>query len=51
MSSYACQRHHLHCAHHLTKASCEISARTLKDGLIKGKKTAKNEQIMPSYAN
>ena len=34
-------------AHHLTKASCETSARSLKDFLSKGEKNAKN--ILPKF--
>ena len=52
MPNYALNRHHLHWlgAHHLTKAACEISVRSLTDFLKKGGKSAKT-QIMPNYAN
>ena len=44
MPNYAFHKHHLHLSgvHYLTKASCEISASSLKDFLNKGRKTAKN---------
>ena len=44
MTNYACHKDHLHCfaAHYLTKASCEMSASSLKDFLNKGRKSAKN---------
>ena len=51
MPNYACQKHNLHWlgAHSLTKASCEISAASLKDFLSKGGK--KPAYIIPNYAN
>ena len=44
MLHYACHKHYPHRfgAHYLTKASCEISATSLKDFLSKGRKRAKN---------
>ena len=44
MPNNACKKHHLHLlgAHYLNKASCEISASSLKDFLSKGGKSAKN---------
>ena len=43
MTNYAYHKHHLHCfaAYYLTRASCEISASSLKDFLNKGRKSAK----------
>ena len=53
MTYYACHKHYLHwfAARYLTKASCEISASCLKDFLNKGRKSAKNAEIMHNYAN
>ena len=53
MPKYACHKHHLHwfAVHYLTKASCEITASSLKDVLSKGRKSAKNANIMHNYAN
>ena len=47
MTNYACQKHHLHlfAAHYLNKASCEISASSLKDFLNKGRKSAKTHKL------
>ena len=44
MPNNACKRHHLHWlgANYLTKASCEISASSLKDFLGKDGKSTKN---------
>ena len=53
MPNYACHKHHLHwvCAYYLTKASCGISAASLKDFLSKGGKSAKTSSNMHNYAN
>ena len=51
--NYASYKHHLHWlgAYYLNKASCEVSASSLKDFLSKGRKSAKNALIMHDYAN
>ena len=43
MPNYTCHQHHPYYigTHYLAKASCEISASTLKDFWIKGRKSAK----------
>ena len=53
MTNYACHIHNLQWfdAHYLTKASCEIETSSLKEFLGKGRKSAKNAQIMHNYAN
>ena len=53
MPNYACHKHHLHwfAVYYLTKASCKISASSLKDFLGKGRKSLKNAWIMHNYAH
>ena len=53
MTNYASHIHHLQWfdAHYYTKASFEISASSLEDFLNKGRKSAKNAQVMHNYAN
>ena len=47
MTNHACHKPHLHwfAAHYLTRASCEISASSLKDVLNKGRKSAKTHKL------
>ena len=47
MPNYACHKHHLHwfAAHHLTKASCEIAASSLKDFWAKVEKVQKTHKL------
>ena len=52
MPNYASYKHHLHWlgAYYLNKASCEVSASSLKEFCAKADKVQENALIMHNYA-
>ena len=53
MPNYECHKHNLHYSgeHHLEKALCDSSVRSLKEFLNRDGKSVKNAYIMPHCAN